>query len=142
MHIERAGTFRVNQPLAQAFTFFSPEGERRWVAGWEPTYLHPPAPSTEPGTVFETHHNNEHTLWLVLRYAPADGAAEYVRITPGSRIGLVTVRAAERGGGTDVEVRYSMTSLSDAGAKALEATTEAAFAATLREWEASIAKAV
>jgi hypothetical protein len=142
VHIERSGTLRVNRPLSEAFPFFSPEGERRWVAGWEPTYLHPTVASAAAGTVFETHHNDEHTLWLVLRYAAADGVAEYVRVTPGSRIGLVTVRAAERAGNTDVEVRYSMTSLSEGGVRALTAMTEEAFAAMLREWESLIAAAV
>ena len=81
-----------------------------------PRYLHPrDVPSDAAGTVFRTIHNGEETEWLVLRYSPADGVAEYVRITPGSRMGLVTVRATERGGGTDVEVTYRMTSLSDAG---------------------------
>ena len=142
MHIERSGTFRVNLPLEQAFTFFSPEGERRWIDGWEPRYLHPEGvPSDAAGTVFETYHNNEHTQWLVLRYSPAAGAADYVRITPGSRLGLVAVRATERGGGTDVEVRYSMTSLSEAGARALEAMSEEAYSAMLRDWESRLARA-
>ncbi len=142
MHIERSGTLRVNLPLAQAFPFFSPEGERRWIAGWDPKYLHPSGvPSEAPGTVFETHHNNEHTQWLVLRFSAADGVADYVRITPGSRIGLVTVRATERDGATDVEVRYSMTSLADAGMRALETFTEEAYAAMLRDWEALIMRA-
>ena len=132
----------MNLPLAQAFQFFSPEGERRWVSGWDPNYLHPSGvPSEAPGTVFETHHNNEHTQWLLLRFSPADGVADYVRITPGSRIGLVTVRATERDGATDVEVRYSMTSLADAGVRALEAFSEEAYAAMLRQWETLIMRA-
>ncbi len=126
LHVERTGAFRVNQPLAQAFALFSPEGERRWVAGWDPRYLHPRGvPSDAAGTVFQTHHNNEETEWLVLRYSAADGIAEYVRITPGSRMGLVTVRAAERDGATDVEVTYRLTSLSAAGTRTLEALTPA-----------------
>ncbi len=136
VHVERTGTFRVEQPLAQAFPLFSPEGERRWVAGWDPRYLHPrDVPSDQPGTVFQTFHNGEETEWLVLRYSAADGVAEYVRITPGSRIGLVTVRATERGGGTDVEVTYRLTSLSDTGTRTLEAMTEESYAAMLDEWE-------
>jgi len=142
VHVERTGTFRVNQPLAQAFPLFSPEGERRWVAGWDPRYLHPrDAPSAAPGTVFQTFHNGEETEWLVLRYSEADGVAEYVRITPGSRMGLVTVRAAARACGTDVEVTYRLTSLSDAGTRTLEAMTEESYAAMLGEWERLIAAA-
>jgi len=140
VHVERTGTFRVEQPLARAFPLFSPEGERRWVAGWDPRYLHPhDVPSATPGTVFQTFHNGEETEWLVLRYSEADGVAQYVRITPGSRMGLVTVRATELVGGTDVEVTYRLTSLSDAGTRTLEAMTEESYAAMLGEWERLIA---
>lgn len=143
VHIERTGTFRVNRPLAQAFTLFSPEGERSWVAGWDPRYLHPRGtPSDAPGTVFQTHHNNEETEWLVLRYSAAEGIAEYVRITPGSRMGLVTVRASERDGATHVEVTYRLTSLSAAGTRTLEAMTEASYGDMLREWESLIDDAI
>jgi len=141
--VERTGALRVNRPLAQAFPLFSPEGERRWVKGWIPEYLYPRGvPSDAAGTVFRTNHNNEDTEWLVLRYAPAEGVAEYVRITPGSRMGVVTVRATERGGGTDVEVTYTLTSLSEAGTRTLEAMTEASYAAMLQEWERLIHEAI
>ncbi len=143
VHVERTGTLHVNLPPAQAFPLFSPEGERRWVAGWDPRYLHPRGvPSHAPGTVFQTHHSDEQTDWLVLRYSPDEGIAEYVRMTPGSRIGVVTVRAAERGSATEVEVTYRLTSLSVAGTRTLEAMTDESYAAMLREWETLIARAL
>jgi hypothetical protein len=143
VHVERTGAFRVNRPLAQAFPLFSPEGERRWVKDWVPRYLHPrDVPSDAAGTVFQTNHNNEETHWMVLRYSPAEGVAEYARITPGSRIGVVTVHATERNGGTDVEVTYKLTSLSEAGTRALQAMTEASYAAMLQDWERLIHQAI
>jgi hypothetical protein len=136
VHVERTGTLRVDRPLAQAFPLFSPEGERRWVAGWEPRYLHPrDVPSDAPGTVFRTRHGGEDTEWLVLRYSAAEGVAEYLRVTPGSRMGTVTVRATERDGRTDVEVTYRLTSLSAAGTRTLEQMTAESYAAMLGEWE-------
>jgi hypothetical protein len=144
VHVERTGVFRVARPLDQAFPLFSPEGERRWVAGWDPRYLHPRGvPSDAAGTVFQTNHNGEETHWLVLRYSAAEGYAEYVRVTPASRIGVVTVRATRDGdAATEVEVTYRMTSLSDAGTRVLAAMTDASYAAMLREWEALIAAAI
>ena len=143
VHVERTGALRVNRPLAQAFPLFSPEGERRWVTGWIPEYLHPRGVASDaPGTVFQTHHNDEETQWLVLRYSPADGVAEYVRITPGSRIGVVTIRATERGATTDVEVTYKLTSLSEAGTRTLDGMTVASYAAMLQDWERLIHEAI
>ena len=139
-HIERTGTLRVACALRQALTFFSPEGERLWAKGWEPRYLHPAGtPSDAAGTVFTTDHNHEDTVWLVLRYSPGEGVAEYARLTPGSRVGTVTVTAVEQGGATEVQVTYRLTSLSPAGNDVLDAMTPEAYAAMLREWESLIA---
>ena len=44
-HIERTGVVAMDLPFAEAFPLFSAEGERRWVAGWDPCYVHP----NEPG---------------------------------------------------------------------------------------------
>jgi hypothetical protein len=63
LHVERSGSFTVRLPPERAFPFFSPEGERSWVLGWVPVYLHPVGPSTAPGTVFRTDHNDEETQW-------------------------------------------------------------------------------
>ena len=142
MHIEHTGRFRIERPLAEAFWFLSPEGERLWVDDWTPTYLHPDGmPSHEPHTVFTTDHGGEHTIWLVLRYDPRGGVAEYVRVTPGVRIGTVTVVGSERNGGTDVEVTYRLTSLSPAGKEKLAAIDERAYRAMLDEWQQRIARA-
>jgi hypothetical protein len=141
VHIERTGRFRIERPLAEAFGFLSPEGERRWVDGWVPTYMHPAGtPSDAPHTVFTTDHGGEHTVWIVLRYAPHEGVAEYVRLTPGSRVGTVTVIGHERDGGTDVEVTYRLTSLSPAGDAALAGMNETAYAGMLGDWQARIAR--
>ena len=141
VHVERTGTLRVALPLREAFGFFSPEGERRWVAGWAPRYLHPPGtPSDAAGTVFTTDHNHEDTVWLVLRYSPVEAVAEYARLTPGSRVGTVTVTAVAQGDATEVQVTYRLTSLSPKGNEALDAMTPEAYAAMLREWESLIAR--
>jgi hypothetical protein len=142
MHIERSGRFRISLPLAQAMAWVTPEGERRWVSGWEPRYLHPQGtPSLAPHTVFTTDHHDEHSIWIVLRFSAEDGVAEYVRLTPGSRVGVVTVTGTERDGGTDVEVTYRMTSLSADGERALAAMSADGYAAMLREWETLITEA-
>ena len=37
-----------------AFPLFSAEGERRWVAGWDPRHVHPVEPGVGEGVVFQT----------------------------------------------------------------------------------------
>jgi hypothetical protein len=36
MHVVRSGRFELPLAPAEALPHFSPEGERRWVPGWEP----------------------------------------------------------------------------------------------------------
>lgn len=140
MHIERSTTIGVPLPPAEALALFTPEGEREWVPGWDPEAIHAPGGSlSRQGAVFRTRHGGEETVWLVQRVAPRIGAADYVRVTPGNRLGTVHVRCRDDGsGGSAVEVTYRLTALSAEGVEVLEAVTEEAFAADVGEWEKAI----
>jgi hypothetical protein len=140
LHITRSGTFRLPAPSVRVFPNFSPQGERVWAPGWVPEYLHPRDGAPLPGLVFRTAVGGERTLWLLLRYDAAALEAQYVRIVPDSRIGLVTVRCvAVTPRETDVTVAYELTALSAAGNRTLEEFTEAAFGAMLEDWKRAIA---
>lgn len=140
MHIERFTTIRLPIKPADALTLFTPEGERAWVPGWDPEPIHAPGGSlSREGAVFRTTHGGEETVWLVQRVDPTQGAADYVRMTPGSRLGTVHVHCTDDGeGGTIVEVGYRLTALSPAGEEALDATTPEAFEADIRGWREAI----
>lgn len=134
-HIERAGLFDLPFSREMALAYLSPEGEREWVPGWLPVYLHPSSAATAPGTVFRTSHNSQETVWLVLEFDPAEGRALYGRFTEGSHIGTVAVECRERGSArTEVRVVYALTSTTPTGTRLLESMTEAAYAAMLQEW--------
>ncbi len=134
LHIERSGTFELPCAPAEALGYLSAEGERAWVPGWEPVYLHPKAPSNAAGTVFRTRHNDQETHWLVLEFDPAAGRALYARLTEGSHLGTVRVECSTQGSGSLVRVSYSLTSMSPAGSQVLAAMTEQAYPAMLAEW--------
>ena len=86
MHIERRGTFELPFPRERAFELFTPEGERAWVAGWDPEPLHAPGGRLDvEGAVFRTRAHDEETLWIVLGVDRGAFVAEYARITPGRR---------------------------------------------------------
>ena len=138
-HIELSGRVAVAAAPAEAFRFFTPEGERLWVPGWEPEYLHPADGALAEGLAFRTLHGGELTLWLVLRCDRATGAIEYVRVTPGSRMGTVSVQLSAAAGGraTEAAITYRLTSLSTAGDGALQ-TFAAGFPEMLAEWERRI----
>jgi MOSC domain-containing protein YiiM len=137
--VKRSGTLRVSAPLERAFPYFTPDGERLWVPGFDPQYLHPLTGEQGIGAIFTTNHGGEDTLWMVLRFSPAEGAAEYARVTPGSRGGTVAValhRVDEAT--TEATITYELTSTSDSGDGKLAALTQEAYAAMLADWEQRI----
>jgi hypothetical protein len=146
--VEVSGTLRVAAPPDEAFRFFTPEGERLYVAGWAPEYLHPRDGALVEGLTFRTNHGGEQTIWLLSKCDSEAGAIDYVRVTPDSRIGTVTVRltpaSAPEGAlgdaATDVTVTYRLTSLSSAGDHKL-AAFEATFQDQMASWERSISEA-
>jgi len=138
-HVERTGSFTLPLARDDAFPLFSAEGERRWVPGWSPEYLHPPEPSNGAGTVFRTTHGDEETLWLVLQHEPAEGIAEYARLTPGSRVGTVLVRCESLGHEeTRVVVTYSLTAVAELGNAVVERLTPDAYRSMLDDWRERI----
>jgi len=142
MHIVRSHSLVVEKPLAEAFAFFTPEGERAWAAGWEPRYHHPADGKLERGLVFTTGGGAEHTIWTVVRLDPPQ-LVEYIRTTPGSRTGTVLVQCAALGEArTRVTVVYSLTSLATAGERTLRDLDEGAFQRFIESWEEAIAKAI
>ena len=143
-HAERmVRTHHFELPMAprEAFPLFTPEGERAWAAGWEPRYLHPTDGRTTQGMVFTTGHGGEETLWTMTRHEPDCGVAEYLRVTPGSRMGSVRVQCAESGNGTRVTVTYALTALTPEGNAALRALDAEAYERFIESWESSIRSA-
>jgi hypothetical protein len=137
--VVRTGSVEVALPLEEAFALFTPEGERCWVEGWEPRYLHPADGRMEVGTVFTTAVGGEETVWMVSAHDPRAGHADYVRLTPGSRLGLVRVRCerlAERR--TRVHVGYEMTALGETGNAAVRTFADKPFEAVMRAWSEAI----
>ncbi|PWC44718.1 SRPBCC family protein [Azospirillum sp. TSO22-1] len=135
-HIERRHAIVVDAPADRVFPLLTPLGERRWVAGWEPEFLHPPSGDTQDGMVFRTGHGGETTLWSCVRWEPEHHRVRYARVTPGSRFGFVDVACDAAGPGrTRATIAYAYTALSDAGAATLAALTDDAFRAMIDGWK-------
>lgn len=139
--IVRTHHFELPMAPAEAFHFFTPEGERAWARGWDPIYLHPADGRTTAGMVFTTGHGGEETLWTMTIHEPESGVAEYLRVTPGSRMGTVRVQCSEAAAGTKVTVTYALTALTPEGNATLKALDAAAYRAFIEAWGTSIREA-
>lgn len=148
-HVSHKGSITVHADRARTLDLFTPEGEREWVPGWSPEYLFRAGGGDEIDTVFRTAMpaasggptGNEETLWIVLDHDRDEGTASYARITPGSRLGTVTV-AVEPIDETScwVEICYELTGLSPEGNAVLARFDARAFRAMLAEWEERIGR--
>lgn len=143
LHISRKGILTVELGFEETLDLFTPEGERRWIDDWRPEYLYRAGGGDEIDTVFRTRHGGEETLWIVLDHDREEGTAAYSRLTPGSRLGTVTVSVEaidERS--CWVEVCYEMTGLSPEGNAVLKALDARAFRTMLDDWQVRIAGAL
>ena len=127
----------VALPAEEAFQLFTPRGECEWAHGWNPSFPVPTVDDSEPGTVFETDARGHRGTWLVTDRAPGKRIA-YAQVIPGERAGSITVTLEATENGTDVEVVYELTPLSDAGAQHLKEFTDG-YGDYLRSWQDAIA---
>ena len=135
----RRGSLRVALPPDRALELFTAEGERHWAPGWEPRFVDPPDGAPVEGGIWLTRDGDAEVIWRVQRFDRAARQAEYLRVVPGNRIALVSVRCDAEGAGTRATVSYAVTPISDAGRAWLAAFSEAEYAGMMREWERLIA---
>jgi len=135
--VRLTGSLDVGLPPAQAFTLFTPTGERAWAHGWDPEFPSPGADETEPGVVFRTRHGGHVTTWTVASREPGR-AISYTRVTPGDRAGIVSVRCQAAAPGTRVTVGYDLTALAPEANAELDRFA-AGYPGFLASWERAIA---
>jgi hypothetical protein len=133
------GTVRLPPGLAAPLDLFTPEGERTWVAGWDPSYpaQAQAADGSEPGTVFQTAHSAHPGTWVVASRDPGR-SIRYTRVIADQDAGTVSVTLDSK---TQVTVTYDLTALSDPAAAHL-AQFEANYPQFLAHWEQAISAAL
>ena len=139
VHVDRTGGFAMAVPVSRAFPLFSAEGERRWVAGWDPRFFSPAGPQAREGLVFQTTKKDVGiATWIQTRHEPAKGVASFVYVIPNHHVAMVDVRVAADGErGSRASVRYRMTSLS-AGADDFVRAFGTAFDGFMVHWRHAI----
>ncbi len=137
-----SGEFDLAVSAAEAIGFFTPEGERGWVPGWNPVY--PSGESSEtPGTVFTTDAGGVDTIWVVMNIDRDGCSSAYSRVTPGHHAGTVQVQCQDRPeGGCVVSVTYDMSLLPGADPTGLNAYDDESFTAMLSEWATEVSQTI
>lgn len=123
-----AGSFTLPCDAPTALLLFTPEGERAWVAGWDPTY--PSGAIDEVGAVWTTAAHSRAVWVTVVR---TDDHVTYARISENGTAGMVDVRCVAADGGATVHVTYDLTATSTSGLPWLQHLATG-FDAMLQEW--------
>jgi hypothetical protein len=136
------GRFELPIPASEAIEYFTPEGERRWVPGWNPTYPTGEA-SESPGTVFTTSHGEIETVWVIERIDRTRNTSAYARITPAHHAGTVRVGCEDQPNRQCiVTVDYDMTALIPSHPEILDAYDDDSFKAMMNEWLTGVTSAL
>jgi hypothetical protein len=139
--IRRSGSFELPCGADTAFPFFSPEGEREWVKGWNPTAVFPGTIEFTRDTVFLEGPPGDEAVWTIVDADWKTHRAEYVRVAHRSHTGRVVVRIEAVGAdGCKVVVDYTITAFGEDSAALVETFSEEAYAAKMRVWQEQISK--
>lgn len=137
--ISRSGSFELACPARTAFPLFSPEGERAWVDGWNPTPVFPKTIEFRRDTVFRQGDGSEEALWTIVDADWQAYRAEYVRLAPRSHAAHIVVQVeAVEPARCKVTVSYTVTAFGENLAGVLATFSEAAYAEKMRGWQRNL----
>jgi hypothetical protein len=143
--ITRDGSFELNMNADKALPFFTPEGERTWVNGWDPKPVYPPQKDVafQANAVFRLDADGDRSIWTILEASLKDHVAEYVCVVEGERLSRVRVRIEPvTESRCRVHVRYVHTAISEKGLYFIASVTESAYAQKMQDWQRMVTGAI
>jgi hypothetical protein len=137
--IHASGSFDLDCDTDTAFPLFSPEGEREWVGGWNPKPMFPDQILFGRDTVFRE--GTPEAIWTIVDVDWQTHRAEYVRLAPASHSAHIIVKVEpEESRRSHVVVSYTVTVFGEDQARLLEAFSEHAYSAKMRDWRQRITR--
>jgi hypothetical protein len=135
----RTGSFGLDCDPETAFPFFSPEGECRWVSGWDPKPVFPDQIAFARDTVFREGKGTHEAVWTVVDVDWRIYRAEYVRLAPASHSAHIIVKVeSTESSRSHVIVSYTVTAFGEDAATLVDSFSEPAYAAKMRDWKKRI----
>jgi hypothetical protein len=143
--VVREGSFELQTTADKALKFFTPEGERAWVKGWDPKPVYPPQAGVpfQANAVFRVDEGTELSLWTIVEANLQGHVAEYLYIVEGERVSRVRVEIQPTGvKQCRVQVQYVHTAISEKGLRFVASVTEEAFAEKMRDWQRMVSAVI
>jgi hypothetical protein len=136
--VTRSAGFDLEASPDEAFVLFGPDREGDWAWGWLPEPVYPSEIRAERGAVFKTSQHGEEVVWVISRYDPEQCHIEYTTFRHADRVGTVSVQVRAREGGSQVEVTYIFTALSEQGKRHIAHFTEEHYREMMADWQEAI----
>ena len=143
--VVREGSFELDTSADRALLFFTPEGERAWVKGWDPKPVYPPQAGVvfKANSVFRVDQDGERSLWTIVEADLREHIAEYVYVVEGERLSRVRVQIQPLSEDhCRVSVHYVHTATSEKGLHFVASVTEEAYAQKMRDWRRMVSAAI
>ena len=139
MAVSHTGTIRLKGPVDKVFPLFGPVREAEWAPGWSPEVVYPAGSEVAEGMVFRTPGETGETLWVIVRYDPAQLTVVYANVTPGYMVNRILIRcAATDGGETAATITYWHVALGEPGNDFIRHMDAEAYAAKMQHWQQAI----
>lgn len=143
--VVREGSFELDISANRALHFFTPEGERAWVKGWDPKPLYPPQANVpfKANSVFRVDEGEENSLWTIVEADSQGHIAEYIYVVEGERLSRVRVQIeplSEQH--CRVRVHYVHTATSEKGLQFVASVTQESYAQKMRDWQRMVSAAI
>lgn len=137
----RSGRFHLDATCDRVLPLLTARGEEQWAQGWHPELL---SGSSGRGSVFRTRgRDGRETVWIVTDDEPSAGRVSYARLAGESNMGLVDVRCSGDGGGSSVQVTYTLTGLNPEGRAFVAGFLAGArYEAMMAEWKQALTVAL
>ena len=141
--VKHTASFEMTQPVERLFPLFSPEGETRWVPGWDYDNVMGTTELCE-NYVFLTKghdHGSTEAIWVVKSYEPESNRVQFYKIEPGDKVGIITVHCLELDPKrTEVRVTYEYIAIAEKGDRFVESFDEKTYTDFIGEWETLLLK--
>jgi hypothetical protein len=138
--VTRTYTQKITAPPDLVFPLLCPVREAEWLDGWRYELIYSESGYAEEGCVFKSiEADGAETFWLITKHDRQKDRIEFARLTPGSRVGKLSIQLTDNPDGTTSStVSYTFTALTEAGNRFIDDYTEDRFKEAMIWWEKSM----
>ncbi len=128
VRVTRSYTQKLRGKPDEIFPLLCPVREKDWIQGWDPLTVYTHSGFAEKNCVFTTGEGQPDAIWVMTDFDPNNHRLEIIKLTPGMTVARITIALSENAsGGTDAEVSYLYTAITQEGEEFVRGYSEEFF---------------